>query len=72
MHEDSQEVLMEQANEIMELIEDVVQHYCDQERISGEKAWVMIHALATCKVSDFPDTPDLEDLIYRDEDNSEY
>ena len=50
----SQEQLQHEAFEIMELIEDVVEYHCDEKFISGEKMWVMINALSTYKLNDFP------------------
>ena len=45
--------LQQQAIEVMELIEDVVEGHCDDNIISGEKVWVMIKALADLKVAQF-------------------
>ena len=45
--------LQQQAIEVMELIEDVVEGHCDTNIISGEKVWVMIKALADLKVAQF-------------------
>ena len=50
----SQEQLQNEAMEIMELIEDVVEYHCDEKYISGEKMWVMINALSSYKLKDFP------------------
>ena len=50
----SQEQLQNEAMEIMELIEDVVEYHCDEKYISGEKMWAMINALSTYKLKDFP------------------
>ena len=50
----SSEQLKHEAYEIMELIEDVVEYHCDEKFISGEKMWVMINALSTYKLNDFP------------------
>ena len=52
----SQEQLQNEAMEIMELIEDVVEYHCDEKYISGEKMWVMINALSTYKLNEFPIT----------------
>ena len=52
----SQEQLQSEAMEIMELIEDVVEYHCDEKYISGEKMWVMINALSTYKLNEFPIT----------------
>ncbi len=50
--------LQQQAIEVMELIEDVVEGHCDANILSGEKVWVMIKALADLKVKDFDSTFD--------------
>ena len=50
----SQEQLQNEAMEIMELIEDVVEYHCDENYISGEKMWVMINALSQYKLKEFP------------------
>ena len=52
----SPEQLQSEAMEIMELIEDVVEYHCDEKFISGEKMWVMINALSTYKLNEFPIT----------------
>ena len=52
----SQEQLQNEAMEIMELIEDVVEYHCDEKLISGEKMWVMINALSSYKLKEFPIT----------------
>ena len=45
----------------MEHVEDIVEHICDEERISGEKVWVMINALSDAKLAEFPSPDDNED-----------
>ena len=57
----NQEQLKNEAYEIMELIEDVVEYHCDEKFISGEKMWVMINALSAYKLQDFPINEDDED-----------
>ena len=42
----SPKILQQQATLVMEHVEDIVEHICDEERISGEKVWVMINALS--------------------------
>ena len=46
--------LMEQAEDVLELMEDTVSFYCDEARVSGEKVWLMVRTLADCKIADFP------------------
>ena len=43
-----------QAIDLMELIEDSVQHHCKENMMSGEAAWVMVRALAIAKLQEFP------------------
>ena len=57
----SQEQLKNEAFEIMELIEDVVEYHCDEKLISGEKMWVMINALSDYKLNQFPIHEEEED-----------
>ena len=47
--------LQAQAIEVMEMIEDSVEHLCREHMLSGEKVWVMIGALADSKIAQFPD-----------------
>ena len=53
--------LQEQAITVMEHVEDIVEHICDENRISGEKVWVMINALSEAKISEYPDYNEDED-----------
>ena len=48
-------LLQEQAYEVMETVEDIVEHICDENRMSGEKVWVMISALCEAKLAHFPE-----------------
>ena len=36
---------------LMELMEDTIEHYCDENMVSGESAWTMVGALADAKLS---------------------
>ena len=47
-------ILHEQATLVMEHVEDIDEHICDEERISGEKVWVMINALSEAKLNEYP------------------
>ena len=47
-------ILHEQATFVMEHVEDIVEHICDENRISGEKVWVMINALSEAKINEYP------------------
>ena len=55
-----QQILQNQAIEVLNLIEDSVEMLCDEHVISGEKVWTMIYSLAELKVNEFP--------LYEEED----
>jgi hypothetical protein len=40
------------ANEkLMELVEDTIEYFCDQEIVSGQTAWTAVSALAEAKLA---------------------
>ena len=47
-------ILQQQAITVMEHVEDIVAHICDENRLSGEKVWVMINALSEAKIGEYP------------------
>tara|TARA_B100001996_G_C18351106_1_gene474004 strand:- start:332 stop:502 length:171 start_codon:yes stop_codon:yes gene_type:complete len=51
------EQLRDDAVNVLENIEDTVEHICDEYMLSGEKVWVMINALSNAKLNEFP-SPD--------------
>ena len=56
--------LQNQAIELLELIEDTSEHFCDENQISGEKFYIMMKALVDCKLREFPfDVDELEEDI---------
>ena len=56
--------LQTQAIELLELIEDTSEHFCDENQVSGEKFYVMMKALVDCKLREFPfDVDELEEDI---------
>ena len=56
--------LQNQAIELLELIEDTSEHFCDENQVSGEKFYVMMKALVDCKLREFPfDVDELEEDI---------
>ena len=64
--------LQNQAIELLELIEDTSEHFCDEHFVSGEQFYVMMKALCDCKLKEFPlDFEHLEEDIYEDEDDNE-
>ena len=68
MHNNNQQQrLQEQAINLLELIEDTSEHFCDENQVSGEQFYVMMKALVDCKLKEFPlDFEQLEEDIYDD------
>ena len=59
--------LQEQSINLLELIEDVSEQFCDDNLMSGEQFYVMMKALVDCKLKEFPlDFKQLEEDIYDD------
>ena len=59
--------LQEQSINLLELIEDVSEQFCDDNLMSGEQFYVMMKALVDCKLREFPiDFEQLEEDIYDD------
>ena len=50
----SPQILQQQAHLVLEHVEDIVEHICDENRLSGEKVWVMINALREAKLNEYP------------------
>ena len=42
------------AVNLLEVIEDTVQYFCDENKVSGEKVWHKINSLSEVKINDFP------------------
>jgi len=45
----------EEARELRLVLEDCIEYYCNENHISGEKAWVMTNAISLVKMSGYPD-----------------
>ena len=59
--------LQNDAINLLELIEDTSEHFCDEHLCSGEQFYIMMKALVDCKLREFPfDFEDLEEDIYND------
>ena len=57
--------LQRQSIDLLELIEDASEHFCDENQVSGEQFYVMMKALVDCKLKEFPiDFDELEEEIY--------
>ena len=46
--------LKEDALNVLECTEDLVEHICHEYMLSGEKVWVMINALSEAKINEYP------------------
>ena len=59
--------LQEQSINVLELVEDVSEQFCDDNMVSGEQFYIMMKALVDCKLKEFPlDFEQLEEDIYDD------
>ena len=68
MNHNETERLQNQAINLLELIEDTSEHFCDEHLVSGEQFYVMMKALVDCKLKEFPfDYEQLEDEIYEND-----
>ena len=57
--------LQNQAVELLDLIEDTSEHFCDEHFVSGEQFYVMMKALIDTKLREFPfDYEQFEKDIY--------
>ena len=70
----NQNRLREDAINVLENIEDTVEHICDTHFLSGEKVWVMIRALSDYKLAEFSTSPDIEyeDELEEEDDNEDW
>jgi len=67
MNKQQQQRLQRQSIDLLDLIEDVSEQFCDDNIISGEQFYVMMKALVYCKLEEFPlDFEQLEEDIYHD------
>ena len=47
------EISREKAQQLRELLEDTIEYFCDNERVSGELAWTVTECLAATKQAEF-------------------
>ena len=52
--------LQNEAMEVLEMLEDMVEYVCNEHRISGEKVYFMIHELSRIKLNEFPQDPEVD------------
>ena len=55
-----QHQLENEAMEVLEMMEDMVEYVCKEHTISGEKVYFMINELSRIKLSQFPQDPDID------------
>ena len=55
-----QRELQNEAMEVLEMMEDMVEYVCNEHRISGEKVYFMIHELSRIKLNEFPQDPEVD------------
>ena len=68
MNNNETQKLQNDAINLLELIEDTSEHFCDEHFVSGEQFYIMMKALVDCKLREFPfDYEQLEDEIYEDD-----
>ena len=61
MNNNETQKLQNDAINLLELIEDTSEHFCDEYRVSGEQFYIMMSSLCECKLREF--TYDLEGEI---------
>ena len=55
-----QQQLQNEAAEVLEMLEDMVEYVCKEHTITGEKVYFMIHELSRIKLEQFPQDPDID------------
>ena len=55
-----QQQLQNEAMEVLEMMEDMVEYVCNEHRISGEKVYFMINELSRIKLNEFPQDPEVD------------
>ena len=56
----SQHQLENEAMEVLEMLEDMVEYVCKEHTISGEKVYFMINELSRIKLQQFPQDPEVD------------
>ena len=55
-----QQQLQNEAAEVLEMLEDMVEYVCKEHTISGEKVYFMINELSRIKLQQFPQDPEVD------------
>ena len=53
------EKLFNESTDVLELLEDTVAYHCDDKKLSGQKVWTMVAAVAHLKLQEYPDNDTL-------------
>ena len=53
------EKLFNESTDVLELLEDTVAYHCDDKKLSGQKVWTMVSAVAHLKLQEYPDNDTL-------------
>ena len=53
MNHNERTKLQNDAINLLELIEDTSEHFCDEHFVSGEQFYIMMKALCDCKLREF-------------------
>lgn len=43
---------LQKHNELFELVEDTVSHFCNENMVSGELAWLIVETIAESKIAE--------------------
>ena len=62
MNNNETQRLQNKAVDLLDLIEDVSEQFCDDNLVSGEQFYIMMKALVDCKLKEFPFVLDFEDF----------
>ena len=55
-----QHQLENEAMEVLEMLDDMVEYVCKEHTISGEKVYFMINELSRIKLQQFPQDPEVD------------
>ena len=46
---------IDQVEDLLDITEDMVEYFCDEQGASGQRVWTMLHSLSEYKISEFPE-----------------
>ena len=59
MNNEQYEQFYKEATKVYDVIEDSVAKICNKEKLSGQKVWTMVAAVAHLKLQEYPDNDTL-------------